>query len=75
MKRNVKVIKFFSIILILFLVLPNYGQDKEENKETSTKSKFGSLQKSLLIPGWGQFVEKRYLEGILFISAEIFLFL
>lgn len=74
MKRNVKAIKFYLIILILFLALPCYGQDKEENKETSTKGKFGSLQKSLLIPGWGQFAEKRYIEGILFLSAEIFCF-
>jgi hypothetical protein len=33
---------------------------------------FGSLEKSLLIPGWGQFSENRIIEGILFLGAEIF---
>ena len=30
------------------------------------------MQKSLLLPGWGQLAEKRYLEGFLFLGAEIF---
>jgi hypothetical protein len=30
-----------------------------------------SLQKSLLIPGWGQAAEKRYIEAVLFFSAEV----
>ncbi len=31
-----------------------------------------SLEKSLVLPGWGQISEKRYLEGIIFASAELF---
>jgi hypothetical protein len=32
----------------------------------------GPLEKSLLIPGWGQLAEKRWLEGALFLGAEAF---
>jgi hypothetical protein len=32
----------------------------------------GSLERSLIVPGWGQLAEKRYVEGIVFLSAEIF---
>jgi len=61
-----------SLLIIIFLCVPCFGQDKKVKEEISPKSKFTSLQKSLLIPGWGQFAEKRYLEGALFLSAEIF---
>lgn len=30
-----------------------------------------SLQKSLLVPGWGQAAEKHYVEAVLFFSAEV----
>jgi len=32
---------------------------------------FGPLEKSLLIPGWGQFSEHRYLEGVIFLGSEL----
>jgi hypothetical protein len=41
----------------------------EENAAPAPK--FGSLAKSLLVPGWGQIAEKRYLEGAVFLGAEI----
>jgi len=43
-----------------------YGEDVSEDRS------FGSLQKSLLIPGWGQVAEKKYVKGAAFLSAEIF---
>ena len=61
-------------MLLLFISLPCFSQDKENKEEISPKIKFNSLQKSLLIPGWGQIAEKRNIEGALFLSAEIFCF-
>jgi len=70
MKKGNKIV--ISLLTIIFLCVPCFGQDKKVKEEISPKSKFTSLQKSLLIPGWGQFAEKRYLKGVLFLSAEIF---
>ena len=70
MKKGNKIV--ISLLIIIFLCIPCFGQDKKVKEEISPKSKFTSLQKSLLIPGWGQFAEKRYLKGVLFLSAEIF---
>lgn len=75
-KRTRKSFKqIISFLIILFIIsLPCFTQDEEDKAEIPLKSKFTSLQKSLLIPGWGQIAEKRYLEGALFLSAEIFCF-
>jgi len=70
MKKGNKIV--ISLLTIIFLCISCFGQDKKVKEEVSPKSKFTSLQKSLLIPGWGQFAEKRYLKGVLFLSAEIF---
>jgi len=43
-----------------------------ESEQNSSRTKLTSLHKSLLVPGWGQFAEKRYVEGIVLLSAEIF---
>jgi hypothetical protein len=43
----------------------------EEEKPAADRP-LGSLEKSLIIPGWGQLAEKRYIEGVAFLSAEIF---
>jgi hypothetical protein len=48
------------------------GQKEWPNEESSAKPSFGSLEKSLLLPGWGQLAEKRYFEAAVFLSAEIF---
>ncbi len=71
MKESYKPIISFSILL-LFISLPCLSQDRENKEGISPEIKFTSLQKSLLIPGWGQITEKRYIEGVLFLSAEIF---
>ncbi len=71
MKKSYNPIISF-LILLLFISLPCLSQDEENKKGTLPKKKLNSLQKSLLIPGWGQIAEKRYLEGILFLSVEVF---
>jgi hypothetical protein len=69
MKRGIVGILIFSTLL--FSSLPAWAQEAEP-KDTPKETKFTSLHKSLLIPGWGQFAEKRYIEAALFLSAEIF---
>jgi hypothetical protein len=62
----------FGFCLLLFfslLPLPAAGWDEEKSAPDRL---LGSLEKSLIIPGWGQLAEKRYVEGIVFLSAEIF---
>ena len=71
MNESCKPIISFSILL-LFISLPCFSQDRESKEGIPPEIKFTSLQKSLLIPGWGQIAEKRYIEGVLFLSAEIF---
>jgi len=41
-------------------------------EQTPSERRLGSLEKSLILPGWGQLTEKRYIEGALFIAAEAF---
>jgi hypothetical protein len=76
MKKIYKPIITFLILLniSLFSPLACLSQEKEEEKGTLKYKKISPLQKSLLIPGWGQIAEKRYLEGVIFLSAEIFCF-
>jgi hypothetical protein len=43
--------------------------------ETEQKKEYGplnSLQKSLILPGWGQAAEKHYAEALLFFAGEVF---
>jgi len=42
----------------------------EEVRKSESARAFGPLEKSLLVPGWGQLSEKRYVEGALFLAAE-----
>jgi hypothetical protein len=49
---------------------PAPGQEKTPAE--ASRPTLGTLEKSLLFPGWGQLAEKRYVEGIAFLSAEIF---
>lgn len=63
-----------SFLILLLISLPCLSQNKESKKGISPEIKFTSLHKSLLLPGWGQIAEKRYIEGILFLSTEIFCF-
>jgi hypothetical protein len=58
------------VVLISFLFgtvpLPvSAGEETQPQKKT-----LGPLEKSLLLPGWGQISEKRFIEGIFFLAAE-----
>ena len=56
------------LILSLFGAVPlpvSAGEETLPQKKT-----FGPLEKSLLLPGWGQLSEKRLIEGIFFLAAE-----
>lgn len=69
MKRGlITVLVLFSLA---FSFLPCSGQEVAP-EESPPEKKFTSLHKSLLVPGWGQLAEKRYIEGIVLLSAEIF---
>jgi hypothetical protein len=48
------------------------GQKEGPQEESSARPSFGSLEKSLLLPGWGQMAEKRYVEAAVFLGSEIF---
>lgn len=52
------------------LTSPVWAQEQDLGKAPETPPGLSSLQKSLLIPGWGQIVEKRYFKGIAFLAAE-----
>jgi hypothetical protein len=69
--RIIKKISCFIIILLLTF-LPCFTQEKNLDQDINQDHTFDSLKKSLLIPGWGQFAEKRYIEGVFFLSSEIF---
>ncbi len=69
MKRALAAVLAFSLLVVSFL--PCFGQEVAP-EESPPERTFTSLHKSLLFPGWGQFAEKRYFEGVVFLSAEIF---
>ena len=60
--------------MTFFLILLVHGiaQERKPTEEAEKEVVFTSLSKSLLIPGWGQLSEKRYIEGVIFFSAVIF---
>ena len=76
MKKIYKPIITFLILLNVSLLssITCFSQEVEVEKRTLNSNIISSLQKSLLIPGWGQIAEKRYIEGVLFLSVEIFCF-
>ncbi len=67
--KNFRRMKHFIFFLLFFLLFnfQSFSQEKNTKKE---KPKLSSLEKSILIPGWGQLAEKRYLEGIAFLTLE-----
>ena len=69
MKRGL--ITVLVLVSLAFSFVPCLGQEVAP-EEPPPEKKFTSLHKSLLFPGWGQLAEKRYIEGVLFLSAEIF---
>ncbi len=59
-----------TILTIIFIVLPSPIRSQEADENAQSQKKFTSLHKSLLIPGWGQIAENRYIEGLLFLTVE-----
>jgi hypothetical protein len=60
------------LILLLSCVGYCFSPSKDSVEKAKSDKTFTSLKKSLLFPGWGQFAEKRYVEGVLFFAAEAF---
>jgi hypothetical protein len=58
--------------LLLIALFPGFSGAQETSETPPQKPAPSSLMKSLVLPGWGQIFEKRYFEGIFFLSAEIF---
>ncbi len=69
MKRGL--VTVLILVSFAFSFFPCAGQEVAPD-ESPPEKKFTPLHKSLLFPGWGQIAEKRYIEGVLFLSAEIF---
>ncbi len=44
----------------------------QESTSSDQVSRLNSLQKSLLVPGWGQIAEKKYVKGLFFMGTELF---
>ena len=61
----------WGLLFAVFLALaaPSIGQDRPPDAAGPGRA-LGPLEKSHLLPGWGQLSEKRYLEGALFLAAE-----
>lgn len=69
MKATTTVLLGMALLHLVFI--PLFSQDTETT-EVPPSHKFSSLHKSLLVPGWGQLAEKKYVEGIVFLMAELF---
>jgi len=66
-------IKRIAICLSLSVLLAAQVSAFQEDEKAAMDSKsLASLKKSLFLPGWGQFAEKHTVEGIAFLTAEIF---
>jgi hypothetical protein len=65
-RKKSSIFLFFLVCLILIIPLETLSEEKDKKE----KPKLSSLEKSILIPGWGQIAEKRYLEGIAFFTLE-----
>jgi hypothetical protein len=56
-------------LLSVILAIPAAGQERPARPAEPGRT-LGPLEKSLLLPGWGQLSEKHVVEGILFLAAE-----
>ncbi len=72
-KINARVVAKRTALLLLFilLLLPALCPAEEARQKKEYKP-LNSLQKSLLLPGWGQASERHYAEAVLFIAGEAF---
>lgn len=60
------IVPFSIILLACAAAAQQTSEPQPQNKPVA-----GSLAKSLILPGWGQFAERRYIEGALFFGAEL----
>ncbi|MFQ6083828.1 MAG: hypothetical protein ACE5WD_10780 [Candidatus Aminicenantia bacterium] len=60
---------FLILLIFSLLIFPLNSLSQEKNKKE--KPKLSSLGKSILVPGWGQLAEKRYVEGVTFLGLEL----
>jgi hypothetical protein len=64
-----------AIFLSIFVLVRTGNPQDIKNKQTpppSERRTFGPLEKSLLLPGWGQLSQGRILEGIFFLGSSAF---
>ncbi|OGD28975.1 MAG: hypothetical protein A2Y56_05005 [Candidatus Aminicenantes bacterium RBG_13_63_10] len=64
-------LKRLVVFLTVVMVASPFSAAAADDPATDSSSGLSSLQKSLLIPGWGQAAEKRCLEAVLFFSAAV----
>ncbi|MGA2585483.1 MAG: hypothetical protein ABSF88_00440 [Candidatus Aminicenantales bacterium] len=69
LRRMNEIAGILAVFLCLFLASSTPAAAFEQERPPAEKS-LGPLEKSLLLPGWGQFSEKRYIEGAAFLAAE-----
>lgn len=56
---------------VFILFLPLSGLSSAAAQDSPPVPKFGPMEKSLLLPGWGQIAEGRILKGAVFAAAEL----
>lgn len=66
---RVKLSKFLKIFIIIFISSLINAEDLALTKTDKTNNR--ALEKSLIFPGLGQLHEKKYLKGVIFITAEL----
>ncbi len=69
---RVKLSKLLKILIFIFISSLINGEDLASKKtETPNLTGTRALEKSLIFPGLGQLHEKKYLKGVVFITAEL----
>jgi hypothetical protein len=67
------IVSILICLALLFFIAPDLLAQTDSADQPQERPKgLSSLQKSLLFPGWGQLAEKHYLEGLFFLTAEVF---
>jgi len=69
LRRMKEIAGILTVFFCLLLALSSPVAAFEQERAPAEKS-LGPLEKSLLLPGWGQISEKRTFEGIAFLAAE-----
>lgn len=68
-----RIVSLLTCAAVLLVFAPRSSALQDRGEESGGQpTGLSSLQKSLILPGWGQLAEKRYLEGLFFLTAEAF---